>query len=436
MDVMALFDVLFPIARSITGDGVRQTLDILGEMVSIKKMEFPSGRQCFDWVVPQEWNIREAWVEDMRGRRVIDFKDSNLHVVGYSTPVDKVVSRQELLDHLHTLPELPGAIPYMTSYYQPRWGFCLEHNRLPELSGDKYRVRIDSTLEDGSLTMGEGYLQGETSDEIFFSTYVCHPSLANNELSGPIVQTFLYDYLRKRGKTRYSYRFVYCPETIGAIVYLSEFGEELKKRVKAGYVVTCVGDEAPFTYKRSRRGNSLADRAAMHALAYSGREHKVLDWFPQGSDERQYCSTGFNLPMGSLMRSMYGTYPQYHTSLDNRDFISEKGLSGSVKAYIDIIETLEMNGTYVNTNPFCEPNLGRRGLQTTLGGRAKSRLSKKAIKNFLAFSDGTSDLIAIADRMGENLLQYREELSLLVECGLLDPVPEADEAGGGERLPG
>jgi aminopeptidase-like protein len=366
--LMNLFDRLFPIHRSITGDGVRETLRIINEIVPIKQLEYPTGMECYDWTIPKEWNINEAYIQDLKGNRIIDIQDNNLHLVGYSTPVRGVFTKEVLMKHIHTLPEQPHAIPYVTSYYRESWGFCIEHSRLGEFVDEAYEVVIDTTLEKGHLTIGEGYIRGETDQEILFSTYVCHPSMAINELSGPLVQTMIYRYLREQKNLKYSYRFLYVPETIGSIVYLSQFGDRLKQKLAAGYVVTCVGHGDAFTYKKSKKGHTLADKAAIHVINQSNMSNTVIDWSPFGSDERQYCSPGFNLPVGSLMRTMYGAYPEYHTSLDNRELISEQALWETIETYISIIQTLEVNETYVGTHLYCEPKLDKRGLYPSTGG--------------------------------------------------------------------
>lgn len=425
MEIMELFDRLFPIPRSITGNGVRETLKILNTLAPISNTEYPTGMNCFDWTIPREWNIRDAYIKDKNGEKLVDFKDSTLHVLGYSVPVNAVVSKRELFEHIHTLPQMPDAIPYLTSYYKERWGFCIEHNRLGKFVDDEYEVVIDSTLEDGFLTIGEGYIKGQTEEEVLLSTYICHPSLANNELSGPIVQTYIYkQLLERKDSLRYSYRFLYVPETIGSIAYLSQHGDRLKEKVIAGYVVTCVGNDGPFTYKKSRRGDSLADRTALNVLGSSGKDYKIIDWFPVGSDERQYCSIGFNLPVGSLMRSMYGTYKEYHTSLDNKNIISDHALKETIQMYIDILETIEINDVYINTNPFCEPKLDKRGLYPTLGSQRDAELSVKKIMWLLGFADGKHDVIDIADKLKLKGNDLKDEIEKLVSASLLQRMDE------------
>ncbi|MCD9023671.1 DUF4910 domain-containing protein [Cohnella silvisoli] len=426
--LMDLFDRLFPINRSITGDGVRESLSILGEIVPISQKEYPSGTECFDWTVPKEWNVRSAFVKDGQGRTLIDFKENNLHLMGYSTPFQGYVSREELMEHLYTRPDLPDAIPYVMSYYKENWGFCVEHSRLAEFKDEWYEVVIDSELKDGHMTIGEGFIQGSSGREILLSTYVCHPSMAINELSGPLVQTMVYRYLQQReGDLKYSYRFLYVPETIGSLLYLSQHGDELKRNVAAGYVVTCVGHGEAFTYKKSKQANTLADKAAMHVLKQSGKLHKVVDWNPFGSDERQYCSQAFKLPMGSLMRTMYGEYPEYHTSLDNRSLISEEVLEETVQMYIDLIETLEANETYECTHIHGEPKLDKRGLYPYTGGtRTKAQQRQiSAITNLLAFSDGSHDLMDIAEKLNVMGKDLREAALLLEQHGLLRNVSSA-----------
>lgn len=419
--LMDLFDELFPIYRSITGEGIRESLRILDGIVPIEQLEFPTGMECFDWTIPKEWNVNAAYIQDKHGNKIIDILHNNLHLVSYSIPMRGHFTKEELLKHIHTLPDQPDAIPYVTSYYQETWGFCLEHNRLAELVEDVYEVVIDTTLEEGHLTIGEGFIRGETEQEILFSTYVCHPSMAINELSGPLVQTMIYHYLRKQKKLKYSYRFLYVPETIGSIVYLSQFGERLKKRLAAGYVVTCVGHGDSFTYKKSKKGNTLADKAALHVLNQLGKSSKIIDWSPFGSDERQYCSPGFNLPVGSLMRTMYGEYPEYHTSLDNRELISEITMWETIDTYISIIQTLEANEVYEGTHLYCEPKLDKRGLFPSTGGTRSPKEKEQVaiITNLLAFSDGELDLMDIAAKLNKLAPDLSEAALLLVEKGLL-----------------
>ncbi len=416
--IEAYFDRLWPMMRSLTGEGVRRTHDILSELLPLQRIEIPSGTQVFDWTVPKEWVIREAYVVRPDGKRILDIKENTLHLVNYSIPFRGKMSRAELDKHLYSLPKMPKAIPYVTSYYTPRWGFCISHEEREKLPEGEYEVVIDSELIDGSLTLSEALLPGKTEQEVLFSTYTCHPSMANNELSGPLVTAFLYKSLAALPERRFTYRFVFLPETIGSIAYLSRYGEHFLRCLAAGYVVTCCGDRGPFTYKRSRRGNSLADRAAEYVL----KKHpsaKVMDFFPMGSDERQYCSPGFNLPVGSLMRSMYGTYPEYHTSLDNRSFISFDAMAEMVSLYTELCRTLEMNKTYRNLQPFCEPQLGKRGLYKNIGAAKDVEESIIVLSWLLNMADGEHDLLAISERSGIPIEKLHECALVLISNELI-----------------
>jgi aminopeptidase-like protein len=394
------FDRLWPITRSLTGNGNRESLKILSEIIDLEITEVPCGTKCFDWNVPPEWNINEAWIKDSKGNIIIDFSDNNLHILGYSEPLQGKFSFEELKSHLYTLPDQPDLIPYLTSYYQRRWGFCLSHNQFIQLDkNDTYEVFIDSSLDDnGSMTIGEAVIKGKSDKEILFATYICHPSLANNELSGSLVSAFIYHKLKEQKNLKYTYRFIFVPETIGSIYSLSVKGEHWKKNLLAGFVLTCIGDEGKFTYKKSRIGNSLPDRAVETILNQTESEFNLVDFFPSGSDERQYCSPGFNLPVGSLMRTMYGKYPEYHTSGDNKDFISFDAMEKSVLKYLEVIELIEKNEKYINKMPFCEPQLGKRGLYPTLGSQKGTVDFVKAMMWILNLSDGENDLITISEK--------------------------------------
>lgn len=401
------FDRLWSICRSITGNGLRQSIDILGEILPLVKHEIPSGTQVFDWTIPKEWNIQNAYIICPDGRQIAAFSDNNLHVVNYSIPINKTLRWEELQPHLHHIPEMPDAIPYITSYYKENWGFCITHNEWKTLPREgEYQVVIESSLEPGHLTWAECVLQGETDEEVLFSTYLCHPSMANNELSGPLAQAFLYKQLAAMPKRRYTYRFLFAPETIGVIAFLAERGEKLKKNLRAGYVLTCCGDAGALTYKRSKHRSSLADRAAEHVLKFNYSEYSVLEFAVGGSDERQYCSPGFNLPVGSLMRTPYQRYSQYHTSLDNKEFISFHALAQTVEAYSRICELLELNEKYVNQISHCEPQLGKRGLYPSSVDPLFNREETHRLLHFLSFADGEKDLIDIAEWRNESALLY------------------------------
>ena len=422
----ALATQLFPITRSLTGPGYRQTLGVL-ERVSgpMARHSFVSGERVLDWDVPKEWTIREAWVKAPDGSKVVDLADSNLHVVGYSVPVHEHMSLARLQEHLHSLPGQPQAIPYRTSYYDEAWGFCLADDQRRALAEGEYEVLIDADLEDGAVEVGEVVIDGTSRDEVLLWTYCCHPSMANNELSGPVVAAHLAALLRERaGTLRHTYRVVFAPETIGAIAYLSRFGERLRERLVAGYVLTCVGDPGPFTYKRSRRGDALADRVAEHVLSVSGDEHRVLGFVPVGSDERQFCSPGFNLPVGSLMRTMYGVYPEYHTSRDDLSLITAGALGESLRAYEQIVDAIEANETLVGTVLHGEPQLGRRGLYPKTGGPSDALAAgrQQDVMYLLSFCDGSADLLAAAEASGRPLTELAAVADLLRSHDLLRPV--------------
>lgn len=424
-EIATLFDRLWPIHRSITGPGVRETHDILGEILPLERMEIATGTPVFDWTVPPEWHCHAAYIVAPDGNRLADVAENNLHLVGYSIPFHGILDRAELDAHLYSFPDQPDAIPYVTSYYTPRWGFCLPHSQREALPEGYYEVVVDTELIDGSLTLSEAVLEGESEDEVLFSTYTCHPSMANNELSGPIVTAFLYRRLAALPRRRFTYRFAFLAETIGCLAYLSVRGDRLRARLKAGYVVTCVGDDGPYTYKHSRGGDTLADRAARHALTQSvpADQTRYLDFDPSdGSDERQYGSPGFDLPVGSLSRTIYAAFPQYHTSLDNRDFVSFDAMSDSIEAYLRICRALEANSTFENLVRYGEPSLGKRGLYPTVGGGQSVEHDVRCLLWLLNRSDGTEDLLAIAARSGLSIEDLRRQADRCVEAGILKQV--------------
>lgn len=414
---------LFPIARSLTGPGVRETLAYLARLMpGLSLHSISSGTRVLDWIVPDEWTLRQAYIEDEQGERIVDITNNNLHVVGYSEPVDKWFSLEELQPHLHSLPAQPTAIPYVTSYYQRRWGFCLTQQQRQSLPAGRYHAVIDSTLERGVLNWGELILPGKTQQEVLLSTYVCHPSMANNELSGPVVVTALARWLASLPQRRFTYRILFAPETIGAIVQLSRNLQVLRDRTVAGFVATCCGDEAKFTLMPSRLGGTLADRVATHVLNHYAPGFVTASFLDRGSDERQYCSPGIDLPVVSIMRSMYARYPQYHTSLDDLSFISPPGLAGSFEIMKRCITILEANVTY-RTTVLGEPQLGRRGLYPTLSTK-DSAATVHDILNVLAYADGHHDLIALADRIGLDALACECIARSLVDAGVMAIAPE------------
>jgi len=417
--VIELIAEAYPICRSITGDGVRRTLRMLQERIPLEIREVPTGTPVFDWTVPKEWNIRDAWVKDPSGRKIVDFQDCNLHVLSYSVPVHEKLPLAELKKHLFSLPDKPDLIPYRTSYYKETWGFCLSHRTLESLPEGEYEVLIDSTLADGSLTYGECLLPGDSEREVLLSAHVCHPSLCNDNLSGIAVMTELAREIQSRPRRRYSYRFLFIPGTIGSITWLALN----EVRIDHGLVAANLGDPGKFHYKKSRRGNAEIDRAVLSVLRSSGEPFGVEEFVPFGYDERQYCSPGFNLAVGSLTRTPYGRYPEYHTSADNLDFVKPEALEGSLRTYLAVIDVLEGNRRYRNLNPKCEPQLGRRGLYRTIGGDESGRARELALLWVLNLSDGENDLLDVAERSGMSFAAIREAADALLEAGLLEEAP-------------
>jgi aminopeptidase-like protein len=414
----SLIAELYPICRSITGDGVRRTLARIGEEIPLTVEEVPTGTEVLDWTVPREWNIRDAWVKGQSGERVIDFNDSNLHVLSYSMPFAGRVRREELDRHLFSLPEHPDWIPYRTSYYDEAWGFCVSHTQRLALREPEYEVVIDSSLEDGSLTYAECLLEGDLHDEVLVSCHVCHPSLCNDNLSGIAVATALARTLAE-ARRRFSYRFLFIPGTIGSITWLAR-NEAHLDRVKHGLVLTCVGDGGRSTYKRSRRGDAEVDRAMAHVLRHSGQDHELLDFSPWGYDERQYCSPGFDLPVGCLMRTPHGRFPEYHTSADDLDLVRPEALADSYAKCLRLFDVLERNRTYLNTTPKGEPQLGRRGLYQAVGGQVDREAVQMAMLWVLNQSDGSKDLLEIATRSSLSYETIANAAALLRDHGLLD----------------
>jgi len=419
-EMYQLVEGLYPICRSITGNGFRETLRILQRHIDLHTREVPTGTRVFDWTVPKEWNIRDAYIKNSSGERIVDFKKCNLHVMSYSTPIHAKMPLAQLRNHLFSMPDRPDVIPYRTSYYKENWGFCLSHNLLVKLKEGEYEVCIDSVLADGSLTYGEYYLEGDSNDEVLVSCHSCHPSLCNDNLSGVALSAFLAKVLTPLS-LRYSYRFLFIPGAIGSITWLSA-NEPIVPRIKHGLVVACVGDPGHLTYKKSRRGNAEIDRAVVHVLQQSGQQYATKEFSPYGYDERQYCSPGFNLPVGSLTRTPHGQFPQYHTSADDLDFVQPQYLSDSLMTYLTVLQVLEENKRYLNLNPKCEPQLGKRGLYSAVGGKTDSPTHELALLWVLNLSDGEHTLLDIAEKSGlrfdiiSNAAHSLSEHALLREC--------------------
>lgn len=423
-ELYRLIAELYPLCRSITGNGVRDSLAVLQRRIPLALHEVPSGTKVLDWKVPKEWNIRDAYIKNSKGERVVDFARSNLHVLNYSVPVRRTMPLSELKAHIFTLPDRPDWIPYRTSYYEESWGFCMSHAQLEALPEGHYEAVIDSFLENGSLTYGELYLPGERPEEVLFSCHLCHPSLCNDNLSGVAVHTLLAERLSLMPR-RYSYRFLFIPGTIGSLTWLA-LNEEGLGRIAHGIVTAGVGDAGPFTYKKSRRGDAAIDSAVVTALRDSGAEYRIDEFTPYGYDERQYCSPGYNLPVGCLMRTPHGSYPEYHTSADNLSFVRPEYLGETFSLYLSIIQVLERNTTLLNLNPKGEPQLGRRGLYRGLGdseNRKDRRLREQALLWVLNLSDGDHSLLEIAGRAGLSFRLVAEAADLLAAQGLLAELP-------------
>lgn len=410
---------LFPINRSITGNGVRQTLNYIKKIIpELQINEVPSGTQCFDWTIPKEWNCNEGYIITPNGDKICDFSINNLHIVGYSTPVDMDIEYEQLIEHLYYLEEQPNAIPYITSYYKERWGFCLKYEDFKQLEKGIYKVKIDSKLEDGSLTYGEVLIPGKIDKEIFLSTYVCHPSMANNELSGPVVTTALVNFIKNMKNRKYSYRILFIPETIGSICYLSRNIDTMKQNIIAGFNITTIGDDRAYSFIPTRYGNTLSDRVSKHILKDTKYiEYSYLD---RGSDERQYCAPGVDLPIATICRTKYGEYPEYHTSLDDLTIISPTGLYGGYDKLKQAIVLLEKNEKY-RVNVLCEPQLGKRGLYPTISTKSSGEIVRDMM-NFIAYADGNNDLIDIANIINTKAEDLYEIVEKLAKANLIEPV--------------
>lgn len=419
-EMYQMMDELYPICRSITGDGVRKTHEIIRKQIQIETHEVPTGTQVFDWVIPKEWNIKDAYVINPKGEKIIDFKKSNIHVLNYSIPIRAKMSLEDLKPHLFTLPEQPDTIPYLTSYYKENWGFCMSHNQFLKLQEGEYEVVIDSTLKDGYLTYGEYYLKGKQDDEILIACYTCHPSLCNDNLSGVVLTTFLAKTLSS-ASLKCSYRFLFIPETIGAITWLS-INEKRVQKIKSGLVVTCVGDPGDSTYKKSIHGDAEIDRVAINVLKNSGQNYKIIDFFPPGSDERQFSSPAFDLSVGLLMRTSFPNFPEYHTSADNMEFVQSQYLADTFSKYIRMIYILENNRVYLNLNPKCEPQLGKRGLYTQIGSQKDGYVDEFSILAVLNLSDGKHSLLDISERANIEFSLIKKAADLLLTYNLLKEI--------------
>lgn len=415
----SLAEELWGIPRSLTGEGVRATLKILQrELPNLEIHSVASGSTAFDWDVPEEWNIREAYIEDNSGKRIVDFAINNLHILGYSVPVDTVISLDELQNHLYSIPDQPDAIPYVTSYYTRRWGFCVSDNLRKSLSSGKYRAFIDSDFKNGVLNYGELIIPGETEEEIFLSTYICHPSMANNELSGPVVTAALVKWLISQPALRYTYRVVFVPETIGSLVYMSRNLDTMRARIRAGFNVTCVGDDRCYSFLPSRAGNTISDKVAIHVLKHIEGNFRQYTWLDRGSDERQYCAPGADLPVATIMRSKYGEYPEYHTSLDTLGgVVTSGGLAGGFGALKAAITILEKDFTPLVTT-IGEPQLGKRGLYPDLSQKGSAN-HVRDMMNMISYCDGRRSLFEIAELLGLSFHTLLETAACLLEERIL-----------------
>jgi aminopeptidase-like protein len=419
------FDRLYPICRSILGKGFRESLDILGEIVDLNIKKVKTGKKVLDWTIPDEWNVLDAYIVSPKGKKIAQFKKHNLHVVGYSIPVNKVISLNELKKNLHTLPEQPNAIPYVTSYYKRTWGFCLKYDEYKKLKKGNYRVYINSTLKPGNLVYSDKLIKGKSKKEILLSTYLCHPQMANHELSGPLAWSMLYKFIKATGPHKYSYRFLICPENIGSAAFLHNSKRNIKNII-AGFIINCVGNGKKFTYKKSRRGNSLADRAALNVLKHLPNKLEIIDFFPDGSDERQFCSPGFNLPIGLIMRNMYGRqdgskmdFKEYHTSLDNKKMISFKTIIETVEVYIQVLNTIENNFKPLGKVLYGTPQLSKSPIKLygeLMNFRIKNKQEKtRIILQILNLAEGKLDLLQIAKLKNFKIMDHYQTIQDLLK---------------------
>lgn len=414
------FDTLWPICRSITGNGLRESFKILQEIIPFELTEVPTGTQVLDWKIPKEWNITDAYIICPDGRKIADFKSNNLHLINYSIPINQKLTWEQLQPHLHTLPNKPDAIPYLTTYYKETWGFCLTHHEYLNLPKDGlFHVVIDASLQDGALTYGQCILKGSSDEEILFSSYLCHPSMANNELSGSLAQAFLYQELSKIENRYFNYRFVLAPETIGIIAFLAQHGTQLKEKIKAGYVLTCCGDSGKITYQLSKRANTIADEIMQHFLTTKYHHSVIRDFRVGGSDERQYCSPGFNFPVGTIMRTPYKIYPEYHTSLDNKSVMDFSALKEIVMLLVDVCNGLEMNAAIEPGHLFGEPMLGKRNLYPDKGGAGILSEDLMYLLSMITMSEIQHTPLEIANRLGTNILDLKNALNIALREGLI-----------------
>jgi len=416
-----LLKELFPICRSITGDGLKKTLDIISKYVPIRINKIQTGKKIFDWKVPEEWNIESAYIKNKSGKKIVDFSKNNLHVVSYSEPTQGWFSLAELKKHLHTLPNRPNAIPYITSYYKRDWGFCISYNQYKTLSDEKYYVEINSQFKKGNLLIAEARLPGKIKKDILLSSYICHPSMANDSLSGVVLLSKLYEKLKSENRY-YGYRFIFIPETIGSIAYLHKNKTDVKSWMHAGLICTCVGDSGKFNYKKSRLGNSPIDKVAENILKYSNHKYLIRDFWPEGSDERQFCSPGFNLPVGSLMRSVYGEFPEYHTSEDNLQFVKKEYLDESFELYFSLLQGLQLNGIFNNTISYCEPHLSKYDLYPSSASHLTRTEDLRNMLWILNYSDGNTPLVEIANKIKRSILDLKVPIKELESKGLLERV--------------